>query len=165
MASCFPFSKKDNSPPEKDVVSLVVEGNRTATLEVRILVEQGGKHASHPLAQACVEVVQDQLRLVTTGTAMTLQGMRSDILRSAAWAAGWKQVARPLALLLRLVTSSQTWAAQQSKALHAVQVGRLTGLCLLLAAGLQLRLLAAASPMPLQAVEAGRTQCYSRVSL
>lgn len=74
-----------------------MEGDCAATLEIGVLVEQGGKHASHALAQACVEVVQDQLRLVTTGTAMTLQAMRFMILKVAACAAGWKQ-ARTLLL-------------------------------------------------------------------
>ena len=70
-ATRFSFSTSQ-APPEEDVVSLVVEGDRTAALEIGVLVEQGGKHASHTLAQTSVEVVQDQLRLVTTGTAMTL---------------------------------------------------------------------------------------------
>ena len=116
-----PVSTSDKASPEEDVVSLVVEGDRAATLEIGVLVEQGGKHSTHTLAQACVEVVQDQLGLVTTGTAMTLQAMRFDILNLSACAAALKQAAWPLALLLRSVTSShsQGCAGEQRPACSA----------------------------------------------
>ncbi len=65
------------SAPEKDVVPLVVEGDHPPALESRVLAEQGCKHAANPLTQPGAKVVQDELRLVSTGPPMALHVMSS----------------------------------------------------------------------------------------
>lgn len=43
--------------PEKDIVTLVVEGHSSPALEVGILTKYGGKHAPQPVPQPGPEVV------------------------------------------------------------------------------------------------------------
>ena len=58
--------------PEEDEVTLVVEGHGPAAIEIGVLAEQRGEHAADAVAKRCVEIVQDQLRLVRAGPPMSL---------------------------------------------------------------------------------------------
>jgi hypothetical protein len=61
------------SPPEEDEVSLVVECDHPPAPELRVLMEEAAQHAADTAPKARVEVVQQQLRSVTTDAAVTLQ--------------------------------------------------------------------------------------------
>lgn len=50
--------------PEEYVVSLVVEGDSSASLELRVDVEEWGEQTSHRLSQPSCEVVQNHFRPV-----------------------------------------------------------------------------------------------------
>lgn len=54
---------------EEDVVALVVEGHHASALELWVVREQTGEHAGHGVAQAGVEVVENDLRTVVGGLA------------------------------------------------------------------------------------------------
>ena len=47
--------------PEKNIVSLIVEGDSASPFEVWVLTEDGGKHAPQSVSQACAKVIQDEL--------------------------------------------------------------------------------------------------------
>jgi len=50
--------------PNKDEVSLVVEGDDLPPLELRVVGKQCREHPSHTVAQARVEAIQNKLRTV-----------------------------------------------------------------------------------------------------
>lgn len=65
--------------PEEDKVPLVVEGDHPPALELRVVWKQSCKHASHRVAQASGQVVQNNLRDVTSWPAMTLHRENAGI--------------------------------------------------------------------------------------
>lgn len=62
----------------EDVVSLVVEGDDLAPLELRIVREERAEEAPGAVTQAGGEVVEDQLRNVASGCAVVFNFLRED---------------------------------------------------------------------------------------
>jgi hypothetical protein len=60
--------------PEEDKVSLVMEGENLAAVEVGTLREHGSKHAADAVPGHCVEVVEDQLWVVVMACGTTVVG-------------------------------------------------------------------------------------------
>ncbi len=58
--------------PDKDVVTLIVEGDDSPALELRIIGEDGGEHPRHGVTQPGGEVVQDHFREVGGRSTVTL---------------------------------------------------------------------------------------------
>ena len=57
---------------EKYVISLIVKGNDLSSLELGLMREQASKHTANSGAQLCTEVIEDDLRLVRSWSAVTL---------------------------------------------------------------------------------------------
>ena len=60
---------------EEDEVSLVVEGNHTSSLELRVVGKQRSKHPTHGVTQPGGEVVQYHFGKVGGGSPVTLTSM------------------------------------------------------------------------------------------
>ena len=56
---------------EEDKVALVVQCDDLPTAKLRIVREETSEHSSHPVAKPRVEVVEDELRPMTRGSAVT----------------------------------------------------------------------------------------------
>ena len=61
---------------KENIVSLVVEGDHSSSLELRLLREETGQQTSDGMAQPSGEVVQDHLGLVSGHPPMTLEELR-----------------------------------------------------------------------------------------
>ena len=58
---------------EEDEVALVVERGHLSPSELRVVGEEGSKHASNRMSQPCGEVVENDFRLVGGSPTMTLE--------------------------------------------------------------------------------------------
>lgn len=50
--------------PEEDEISLVVEGDNSAPMKVWLLGDDGGEKSANGVAESCIEIVENHLRLV-----------------------------------------------------------------------------------------------------
>lgn len=58
------FTKPSPVEPEKDKVSLVVEGDHLSAQKLRVLWEERGEQSADAVAQTCGEVIQDHFWIV-----------------------------------------------------------------------------------------------------
>jgi hypothetical protein len=57
---------------EKDKISLIVEGHNPSSFEFWLLWEQSGKESANSSTQFCVEIIQNQFRIVIGGVTMVM---------------------------------------------------------------------------------------------
>ncbi len=63
---------------EEDVISLVVEGDHLSSLELRVVIEERGKHPSNRVTQSSGEIVQNHLRSMRGDSPMSLRKGKSE---------------------------------------------------------------------------------------
>ena len=59
--------------PHEDKISLVVESNHIATMELRVLWEQRSNHPSNSITKHCIEVIENEFWVMTCGVPVIRQ--------------------------------------------------------------------------------------------